>query len=415
MPPVAGFLAAKQEKEREYFRIDDPSQLFHVNYGDAWRLPAALGHGATALVDYFELRGNGWGPGSNVSALLNLRYIPSRTPVSGMRKIFENGDAAVYFNPRAVPRVFVASRYRSFAAKEGMLGWIVSPLFSPRETVLLLESDLEKLSPAFRRSLNPEVEASWVVDINRGTAVEKAREKVTDPQTLRDMEVFQAPWGWTSGDEVTFVIRPDRPLERCYLIIKYYPTRPEVSRTAVRLAGPERETEIQVEIPGLKAEAAQRDLERRIAVNLGPLASEAHRISIERTDACSANIDSLRISATPPAPQADEGSAEIVSFEPNRITVSARTVRPSFLVLSEVFYPGWEAWVNGRQTPVLQGDYILRAVPLPEGRHTVELRFRPQDFRWGLTVSLLSLAAIAALLIVTRRSDKARRGPDIGV
>ena len=107
-----------------------------------------MGHSATALVDYMTFRGMGWGPGSNATALLNVRYILSRQELPGMKKVFGD-EEAVYFNRRAVPRAFAVSRFHSFGNREEMLGWLRSPLFSPGQSVLLADKDLAKLPPGF--------------------------------------------------------------------------------------------------------------------------------------------------------------------------------------------------------------------------------------------------------------------------
>src|SRR4030095_8929016 len=90
--------------------------------------------------------------------------------------------------------------------------------------------------------------------------------------------------------------------------------------------------------------------------------------------------------------------------EPHRVTVAVELARPSFVVLSEVFYPGWEAFIDGKAAPILRGDHVLRTVPVPAGKHTVEFRYRSKTFQWGLAVSLLSLAALGIGMVMTRPS-----------
>ncbi len=404
--PAAEFLKAKETREGEYFRVDDPSNVFPPNYGDAWRLSATMGHGATALVEYFNFRGSGWGPGSNATALLNVRYIASRVPVEGMKKVFESGDTAIYQNPRAVPRAFVSSRYRSFSSKDEMLVWIRNPLFCPRQSVLLLDQDVSTLSPQFTRALQNERESDWVGDIVRRTAADKEAEYVTDPTARHRLDVFQAPWGWSLGDEVTFRIRPDRRVEHCYLVLEYYPTQSEVSRPSFRLEGPAGASEIRAEIPGLERQTPESDLPRQIAVDLGPLEMEEYRFSFAKTDACSARIDCLRISTTAPDVRGNNPSTvEIASYQPNSLIMTARISRPSLVVVSEVFYPGWEALINGQSAPLLEADYILRAVPVPQGEHTVEFRYRPGVLKWSLAASLFSLGGFVLLFFVTRQKQ----------
>ena len=84
------------------------------------------------------------------------------------------------------------------------------------------------------------------------------------------------------------------------------------------------------------------------------------------------------------------------------MTLVAELRRASFVVLSEVFYPGWEAFVDGRPAPIIRGDLVLRAIPVPAGKHTIELHFRSKTLLWGLVVSLTSLIGAALFLLLTR-------------
>jgi Bacterial membrane protein YfhO len=402
--PAAEYLTTKAANSREYFRVDDPTNIFPPNYGDVWRLPSLMGHGATALVDYFEFRGSGWGPGSNATALLNARYIPSRVPVRGMKRIFESGNTGIYVNPRAVPRAFVSSRFLSFSGKAEMLAWIRNPLFSPRNTVLLLDQDVRALSAPFAEALTREHEATWVSGIVRRTAAEKEAVTLTDPLDRHRLDVFQAPWGWSIGDELSFRLHPDRRVDHCYVVLEYYPTQTDASRLELTMEGPAGLSALRLELPGLETQMYGSETLRQIAVDLGCLQSAPYQLSVVRTEACSANLDSLRISSTIPAAQeASPGTVEISSLEPNRLALNARIVRPTFVVVSEVFYPGWEALVDGQPVPLLEADYILRAVPVPAGQHIIELRYRPASLKWGLAASLISVAGVVLFLVLTRQ------------
>lgn len=74
------------------------------------------------------------------------------------------------------------------------------------------------------------------------------------------------------------------------------------------------------------------------------------------------------------------------------IRIKAYANQPCYLVLSEIFYPGWEASVDGEKVPILRGNYLFRVVPLKKGIHEVELRFVSWPFRVGAITSLLTLA-----------------------
>lgn len=94
------------------------------------------------------------------------------------------------------------------------------------------------------------------------------------------------------------------------------------------------------------------------------------------------------------------------------VDVRTRSTVAALLVLSDVDYPGWEATVNGRVTPIVRTDYVLRGVPVPPGEAVVSFRFRPRWFVAGAAVTACSLLLIAALLLGKLRA--ALRAPARG-
>jgi len=95
-------------------------------------------------------------------------------------------------------------------------------------------------------------------------------------------------------------------------------------------------------------------------------------------------------------------SVRILAREPESITLEVQAAGDALLILSEVFYPGWHATVDGAEAPVLLADYTLRAVPVPAGSHIVKLHYRPWTWMAGLGVSLASVVVLAAGLILLR-------------
>lgn len=83
-------------------------------------------------------------------------------------------------------------------------------------------------------------------------------------------------------------------------------------------------------------------------------------------------------------------------YSPRRMHLNVTTNRDGLLVLSEVFYPGWEARVDGLPTPIYRTDYILRSIALPAGEHQVEMVYNPPAFWVGLAISAMTLAAVLA-------------------
>jgi len=99
-------------------------------------------------------------------------------------------------------------------------------------------------------------------------------------------------------------------------------------------------------------------------------------------------------------------SAEIRSFAAERLVVEAETATPAVLVLSEAWYPGWRAFVNGREAPCVPANAWMRAVAVPAGRSQVVLAYRS---RYLLPGALVSLTSAGVLLGVLRRASRARR------
>jgi uncharacterized membrane protein YfhO len=76
---------------------------------------------------------------------------------------------------------------------------------------------------------------------------------------------------------------------------------------------------------------------------------------------------------------------------------------PSIVVVSQMYYPGWKARVDGQEVEVLEADYALSGFPVSAGTHEVEFRFEPGSFRAGVWITLLSLGMASGLVIVRRR------------
>jgi hypothetical protein len=97
--------------------------------------------------------------------------------------------------------------------------------------------------------------------------------------------------------------------------------------------------------------------------------------------------------------------ARIDSYTNNSIVVSVETDHDGLLVLSEMYYPGWEATVDHQPAHILQTNYNLRGVLLQRGVRTVEFRFSPESFRRGLLLTLVTLVlCLGGIGLSLRRS-----------
>jgi len=102
-----------------------------------------------------------------------------------------------------------------------------------------------------------------------------------------------------------------------------------------------------------------------------------------------------------------EGVLYYLTYTPESYTVVARAPAPAYLVFSEVWYPGWRAWVDGVETPIFIADFAFRGIYLAQpGEHTVVMRFEPLSWKIGLGITLLTLLGLAIWLGLHLRRAK---------
>jgi len=97
---------------------------------------------------------------------------------------------------------------------------------------------------------------------------------------------------------------------------------------------------------------------------------------------------------------AEPERCQITTYEINRVVVEASLGSPGFLILSDTFYPGWVAYVDGEKKEIVRANYILRAVALERGEHRIEFVFRPMSFFIGAAVSVITLGALVVFFLI---------------
>jgi hypothetical protein len=108
----------------------------------------------------------------------------------------------------------------------------------------------------------------------------------------------------------------------------------------------------------------------------------------------------------------DDTSADravVSTYEADRIRLKTATGASGLLMLSEVYYPAWKAYVDGERVPLYRADHLLRAIPVPAGEHAVELRYESWTLRFGMAISLFTGLVLAALILLKMRDR--RTGP----
>jgi hypothetical protein len=108
-----------------------------------------------------------------------------------------------------------------------------------------------------------------------------------------------------------------------------------------------------------------------------------------------------------------EDAAQVRVSANGRVVVDTRSARPGFLVVSETYFPGWEATVDGASVPIYQTNYLLLGVAVPPGPHRVEMRYRAPRATLGLMISCMTAAILTGLGVVTWRRRTAARTPSV--
>lgn len=98
-----------------------------------------------------------------------------------------------------------------------------------------------------------------------------------------------------------------------------------------------------------------------------------------------------------------KGSANIMQYSPNKVVIHATTNIQQFLVLTDTYFPGWRATINGVPTKIYKADYAFRGILLPPGESIVVFSYQPTSFAIGLFVSI-SMAILAIALLMWERT-----------
>ena len=102
----------------------------------------------------------------------------------------------------------------------------------------------------------------------------------------------------------------------------------------------------------------------------------------------------------------DSDTVEIKTFRPDTIVLNTSSQNPGYLYLSEIHYPGWNAYIDDQRANILRGNYLFRVIPIPEGRHHIRLHFDPLTIKVGIGISVIAALVILGSLIYFSRRNR---------
>jgi len=413
------------QKDMDYFRIYiDPKALGGIwaNGSRIWKLQSVGGAEPILLQDYSKFLRLFCSPedggrmfairslNSKLLDLLNLKYLvttKSLTEIdpavdeSRFELVFDN-YYKIYRNKTFLPRVFIVHQIRELEGDEQVLTELNSPLFNPREVVLLEKEPSESLSSEVAEVGAPS--SFWIEGENSLTQVGM---KGTDSKAAASgQRCLGNGWGQNSEDYAVYAIDIPNPMQNASLYLRYAKGSPGSASFDIYVDGKLIGTSPTVSLHPTAGWGEEDSHWEYANVYLGSLGRGEHEVEIQsvRTNSDNAvNVDGFLIAEGPMA--SGEGlialghdNAQITEYRLNSITVDAFLDADGFLFTSEIYYPGWKAYVDGKESKIYKANYIFRAVYLTPGSHTIVFKYEPFSFKIGLCISLLTLLFIGAFI-----------------
>lgn len=108
----------------------------------------------------------------------------------------------------------------------------------------------------------------------------------------------------------------------------------------------------------------------------------------------------------PQALSKEVGTAELVAYKSNTVELKTKTTGVNLLFLSDNYFPGWKAYVDGKPVKIYVADYTFRAVVVPEGEHAVTFSYAPDSFILGIRISIIALLTLIIVSFVIKFYEK---------
>lgn len=113
-------------------------------------------------------------------------------------------------------------------------------------------------------------------------------------------------------------------------------------------------------------------------------------------------------------PAGEGASVKITDYRNQNITMQVKATGTNFLLVSEVYYPEWKAYIDGKETEIIKSNYFMRGIVVPSGTHKVELEYKSAKFETGKMASLVTnifviLALIGVVYTLWRDNEKKKK------
>ncbi len=177
--------------------------------------------------------------------------------------------------------------------------------------------------------------------------------------------------------------------------------------------------EFELEFPVVYEDGQAKVLENREALPRAWIVHSARRVGGGEAlklleSGATRPLETALLEVEPPAldPSAapSDDRVSVTAYEADRVEIEAEAGGAGLLVLAEVYYPAWRAYVDGEPAPLYRADGLLRAVALPAGEHKIELRYESRTLWAGTAVSVATFAVLVALIAAAGARRRGRAG-----
>ena len=337
-----------------------------------------------------------------------LKEVIERQPEK-FEKVFSGryNFMTVYRNKNFLSRVWFYPRARTLPDEAQLLALMSSRSFDGRRMLLFEKGDLTGENARFAEELA-------TIPLDPHGIVAASHGHLSEEQYCPEPALVFDSWGARDGDFIRFDVPGPAQPGRYLLTMRYTASQPP-------WPPPELETEIengtakQHSGPSAVAGTHGTACFKSRTADLGTfdLAPGTNRLTIRSKGSSDIKIYSawlIRVPDPLPDDATLSGTFSIDGYSDSaeRISFTSHASRDGFVLLNEIYYPGWEARLDGKPVTILRADGIFRALRVPAGDHQLEFRFRPRFFALGAAVSLTTLAAYLLGAIYWRRLRKAQ-------
>lgn len=378
-----------------------------------WRIPGIYGWNPIMLRDYQEYirqfthianyAAPHGGPDHHLESplldLLGVKYVVVPQPDEEEQRLSQSAKFEkvftdyydwwnVYRNPGYLSRAWFFPRAYVVSDRAQVLPLMNSRWFQARRTLIFAREDLGT------RPL-PRLEELAAIPLppDQVAAASNGR-PLTDPYCA-EPRLMYAEWSG-QGSWIRFDISAPLRKGRYLLLAEYTAAIPVQPALAVDVAQGEHRQSSLVILPRTHTFACEGT--RSAELGEFEMSADTAQITLTLQADSAVNLFSLWLVQLPETapPAAGEFSFSDFSVSANQIGLRVRSSLDGFVLLNEIYYPGWEARLDGQLAEILRADGIFRALAVPAGSHRIELRFRPPYFALGAAVSLITLTLFGA-------------------